>query len=184
VVKGLLIWMSIAPMMGIAFWLGLLWRRATPAGAWAAAITGFGAWFLAKQPFFVEWVASLPFADTLELIWRQTGKEPVLYEPWRIVMYLSVGTLSAVVVSLVTKPVEAGKLERFYALVRTPVREGETVLEPCTLPRGTTPPEPRLLISAWGLEIPRPSRVSVLGFLVGWLLVGALVAGFVWIVSA
>jgi Na+/proline symporter len=46
VVTALDIWFRIAPMMGITFWLGLFWRRATAAGAWAATLTGFAVWGL------------------------------------------------------------------------------------------------------------------------------------------
>jgi hypothetical protein len=44
-VKGLEIWLSIAPMLGLAFWLGLFWRGMTVAGAWATAMVGFATWF-------------------------------------------------------------------------------------------------------------------------------------------
>lgn len=184
VVKGLMVWMSIAPMMGIAFWLGLLWRRTTVAGAWTATLVGFGTWFVSTRRFVVDAAASLPFAEELRLVWTEAGKEPALYEPWRIAIYLAAAAVAAIAVSLFTRPVSAAKLERFYALVRTPVRAGEDVREPCTLPVGATPPERRMLCSSFGLEIPVPSRTSILGFLAGWVLVAALIAGFVAIVSA
>ena len=38
VIKGIEIFWKIAPMLGIAFWLGLFWRRMTTAGAWASAL--------------------------------------------------------------------------------------------------------------------------------------------------
>ncbi|MBI3119673.1 MAG: sodium:solute symporter family protein, partial [Candidatus Hydrogenedentes bacterium] len=44
VIKALEIWFMIAPMMGIIFWLGLLWRRLTVAGAWAGTLAGFAVW--------------------------------------------------------------------------------------------------------------------------------------------
>ena len=76
VVKALKIWMSIAPMMGIAFWLGLLWRRTTVAGAWAAALVGFGVWLLTTRPFFVDFAGGLPFAEKLRLVWNEAGRAP------------------------------------------------------------------------------------------------------------
>jgi Na+/proline symporter len=55
VVEGLEIFWKISPMMGIAFWLGLFWRRATTAGAVAGV--GRGRWcsplrghFLSRRP--------------------------------------------------------------------------------------------------------------------------------------
>jgi hypothetical protein len=40
-----------------------------------------------------------------------------------------------------------------------------------------------MLLTAGGLEVPLPSRTSLLGFAAGWLLVGALVGGFTWFVN-
>ena len=71
------------------------------------------------------------------------------------------------------------KLERSYALGRTPVREGEKIDEPGALPAGVEPAPRRLLTGRFGLEVLRPSRLSVLGFLGGWLAVAALIGGFV-----
>ena len=182
-VKGLEIWLSIAPMLGIAFWLGLFWRGMTAAGAWASAMVGFGVWFLATGGVFVGWVSTLPFADSLRLVWAEPGAPPELYEPWRIVFYTSAAVLAGVVVSLVSTPTDAEYLDRFYALVKTPAKVGETIDRPCTLPEGTLVPDRRMLFTAFGLEVPLPSRTSLLGFAAGWMMVGALIGGFVWFVN-
>ena len=102
-VKGLEIWLSIAPMMGIAFWMGLLWRRTTVAGAWASAIAGFAVWALAVQAPVVAWAGGLPYADAL--------------------------------------------------------------------------------LTSLELEVPMPSRTSMVGFAAGWLMVGLLLGGFAWYVG-
>jgi hypothetical protein len=39
-----------------------------------------------------------------------------------------------------------------------------------------------MLITAFDLRVPLPSRTSLLGFAVSWVLVGVLIAGFVWFV--
>src|SRR5690606_34538501 len=57
VISALSFWFKISPMMGIAFWIGLLWRKATPAGAWAATLTGFGVWALCTWQPVVDWAA-------------------------------------------------------------------------------------------------------------------------------
>jgi Na+/proline symporter len=183
VVKALQIWLSIAPMMGIAFWFGLLWRRMTVAGAWAAAAVGFGAWFLATRLFFIGLVARLPIADSLRLVWQEADKAPEIYEPWRITFYMTAATLTAIVVSLLTKPVARERLDRFYALTRTPIRPGEKIAESCTLPEGATPATRPTLVPALGLEIPKPSGASIVGFLAGWMMVAALIGGFIWLVK-
>ena len=42
VLAGLEIFWKIAPMLGIAFWMGLFWRRMNATGAWASTIAAFG----------------------------------------------------------------------------------------------------------------------------------------------
>jgi Na+/proline symporter len=182
VVAGLKVWYKVVPMMGIAFWMGLLWRRATVAGAWASALAGFAAWGLVTQPFFVNWVESLDLAESLRLV-VDSGIEQAIYEPWQITFYLGAGLLAGIIVSLLTPAVETQRLDRFYALTRTPVQPGEEIEEPCTLPKGIEPIPRPMLISFGGLEIPKPSATSMAGFVVGWICVGALIGGFVLLVQ-
>ena len=80
---------------------------------------------------------------------------------------------------LVTKKTDAERLDRFYALVKTPARPGETVEHPCTLPAGTVPADRPMWLTAFGLEIPAPSRTSIAGFTAGWVLVGVLIGAFI-----
>jgi Na+/proline symporter len=183
VVTALKIWFRIAPMMGIAFWLGLFWRRATPVGAWAVTLTGFACWFLTTRTFFIHLVAQLPFAGALGLIWHVPGQAAKIYEPWSIVFYATTALAAGVIVSLLSRPVSREKLDLFYALTRTPVAPGERVTEPCTLPDGVEPASRRMLLTAFGLEIPVPSWTSVIGFLAGLAAVVALVGGFLLIVG-
>jgi Na+/proline symporter len=178
VVAALKIWLKVAPIMGIAFWLGLLWRPANTAGAWAAAFAALAAWWLATRGFVVEYVRTWELAAPLRLVWYRSGSGPEIYEPWQIAFYLGVGTLAGVVVSLLTRPTAREKLDRFYTLTRTPIVPGEVVAEPCTLPVGVVPPDRPMLVTALGLEIPRPSRTSVLGFLAGWGAVATLIGSF------
>jgi Na+/proline symporter len=177
------IWFKVAPPLGIAFWMGLLWRRTTPAGAWAATAAGFAAWGLTALQPVVDFVGRLPFADAWGLISQPTGKLPAIDQPWVIVFYTGAALLAGVLVSLVTKPTEREKLDRFYALTRTPIAEGEVVLEPCTLPQGVAPPHRRMLLTAFGLEVPMPSTTSVVGFLAGWIAVGLLVVSYAWLIG-
>ncbi len=184
VVAALKIWYKVVPMMGIAFWLGLLWRRTSVAGAWASAIAGFTAWWLVTRAWCAHWAESLPFAETLGLVVQKAGDRTVVDEPWQILFYLASGLFAGVFVSLLTRPVAKERLDNFYHLVRTPVQPGETLAEPCRLPAGVEPARRRMLLTAWGLEIPVPSRTSVMGFLGGWLAVFLLIGGFVWLIGA
>jgi Na+/proline symporter len=175
VVEALDFWFKISPMMGIAFWIGLLWRRATPQGAWAATLSGFGMWWLTTQPWFVALAAKWPLAEPLKLIWQEPDRSPEIYEPWVILLYTSAAIMACVVVSLLTKPVPKERLQQFYELTRTPITDGEVVLEPCSLPIGASPPPRQMLVTAFGLEIPMPSTTSWIGFFAGWIAVGLLV---------
>jgi Na+/proline symporter len=186
VITALKIWFMIAPIVGISFWLGLLWRRATPAGAWASSLVVLGVWWVCMQEFFIRFVEKLPIADSWGLIYEKTvtaggveNQVSAIYDPWLIAFYMSAALLAGIIVSLLTKPLPKARLDLFYNLTRTPICQGEQVDEPCTLPRGVEPAQRRMLLTAFGLEIPVPSRTSVLGFLAGWLAVAALVGGFI-----
>jgi hypothetical protein len=143
-----------------------------------SAIAALAAWWLATRGFVVEQVRTWSIAGPLRLVGHPSSALTEIYEPWQIAFYLTVGTLAGIVVSLVTRPVAEEKLARFYGLTRTPIVPGEVVVEPCTLPAGVVAPDRPMLATAFGLEIPRPSRTSVLGFLAGWAATAALVGAF------
>ncbi len=174
VIKGLEIFWMIPPMMGIVFWMGLFWRRTTVAGAWAATLTGFGTWWLTTQSFFVSFINNFPEAQSLRfVVERSTGQE--IHLPWQMVFYLTGGLLAGIIASLLTKPVAKEKLDNFYALIRTPIKQGEKVPAPCTLPVDAVVPEKRNIFPNTSLEIPIPSVTSVLGFIAGWVFVGIII---------
>jgi Na+/proline symporter len=182
IVAGLEIFWKISAMTAIPFWLGLFWRRTTVAAAWAATLVSLAVWFGTSRITlgasvlwdFDAWIGpSLPSF----LMWQ--GK---LYLPWQMVFYLSAGLSAGIVVSLVTRPVPPKKLENFYALLRTPVRPGEQVAVPCTLPADAVVPERRNLFPSRTLEIPVPTRTGILGFLAGWVCAG-LLALALWLIA-
>ena len=174
VVKGLEIFWKISPMMGIALWVGLFWRRATSWAAWGSTLAGFGVYYLTTMPAFVEWLGSTaPFMVRDGAVWL----------PWQMVLYLSAGLACMIVISLITPRVAQEKLDHFYALVRTPVQAGEVVDEPCTLPEGVEPAPARKLIDTPDLEIYEPSARSVVGFLAAWVAVFAIIGVVMWLVG-
>jgi Na+/proline symporter len=176
------IWFRVAPPLGIAFWLGLLWRRTTPLGAWAATLAGFGVWWLTTRPELIDALAGTAFAQRLEMIVHATGSNAAISQPWSILMYTGAALVAGVLVSLVTPQVPHERLQRFYDLTRTPVREDEIVTRPCTLPVGVTPPQRPMLITAFGLEVPVPSATSVAGFIAGCIAAALLVVGYLWLI--
>lgn len=40
-----------------------------------------------------------------------------------------------------------------------------------------------MLVTALGLEIPRPSVTSLIGFVAGWICIGLLIGGFNWLLQ-
>jgi len=182
VVKALEIWFMIAPMMGLVFWIGLLWRRLTVVGAWVTTLSGFATWWITTQSWFIDWVARLPVAEAWRLLWVENGKTS-LYLPWQILLYMTVAVVAGVVVSLFTRPVSQDKLDRFSTLSRTPVAPGEQLVEPYVLPPSTAAAKRTMLVTLAGLEIPLPSRASLIGFLVVWICVALMIRGFIGMVS-
>jgi Na+/proline symporter len=174
VVKGLEIFWMISPMMGIAFWLGLFWRRTTSAGAWAAALTALAVWWLTAQPFFVSLMTELTQNSSLAFVVSKAGVNQISL-PWQMVFYLSAGTFAGIIVSLITKPAANNRLDNFYALLRTPITPGELVTHVCTLPADADVPPKRKLLPFKNLEILVPSLSSVLGFLAGCAFVAAII---------
>jgi Na+/proline symporter len=182
VIDALEIWFMIAPMMGIVFWIALFWRRMSVLGAWATTLTGFAAWWLTGQRWLIGWLESMPQAAAWRLIWVE-GDRSEIYLPWQIVFYMAAASIAGVVVSLLTPPVDQARLDRFYTLTRTPVAADEVIDQPCVIPVTTVIPSRAMLWQRNGLEIPCPSRTSVVGFMVIWVLVAAIIGGFVWLVS-
>ena len=170
---GLEMFWKIAAMMGAAFWVGLFWRRATPAGAWAGTLAAFAVLIFTSQGFFHAWaVQNLPD----RMIWNDQFRVS-----WQMLSYLTVGFAACIVVSLLTPRVPKEKLDRFYGCLRTPVGPNEPHLEPFSLPEGVTPPPPRKLIDHPDLEIPMPSLVGMAGFAFFWACVAGMIALVFWI---
>ncbi len=175
VVQAMETWWKVAAMMGISFFLGLFWRRMTTAAAWASTLAAFAALLLTgKISFFghVIWDFNASLASRLPEFLLFDGK---LYLPWQMVIYLTAGLVAAVAVSLLTPRVPEERLDRFYECLRTPISPGEPETQPFTLPPGTAPAPRHVLIKHRDFEVPRPTLVGIIGFLVGWAFVGSLI---------
>jgi len=182
VVAGLKTWLKIAPMLGVAFWLGLFWRRFNAAGAWVSAITGFICWWLTTQTWFITAVERLSFDERLGLTTIVNG-ETKIYDPWQIIFYLLAAVLAGTVASLLTQRPPREDIDRFHELIRTPIQPDEVVLEPCWLPSGVQPVSRPMWFVGTDFEIPAPSRTSTIGFVLAWVAVGFMIGSFVWLIS-
>jgi SSS family transporter len=252
VIQGLeLLWM-VPALMGVTFWAGLFWRKATTAGAWAGTLLAFGAllftsdtglWSFTREVansrvssmpahFDVEFddargsvsrtlrqefarhgitlsdSATLAIDETDRATGRSTrwlisdgercytvirekGTETLelyanvlpagmlwrgrLLLPWQMIIYLVAGALGLVVASLLTRPPDRRRLDRFYGTLRTPVQPAEVIEAPLTLPRGVEPAPERKLVDHPDWEIQRPTLRGIVGFLIAWVLVVLLI---------
>jgi Na+/proline symporter len=84
--------------VGVPMWAGIIWPRANAWGAWASIAGSAGTYALIRG-----WIGA---RDGSELLY------PLL-----------VGTIAVIVVSLLTRPEPASRLQRFFALLHTPVGE-------------------------------------------------------------
>ena len=182
VVRGLEIFWKATAMMGVAFWLGLFWRRANAAGAWAATLVSLSAWYLSTTSSFISFAAGLPLAERLQFVVSDGGTMS-LYLPWQMIFYLVSGLVAGVLGSLITSRPAREKLQHYYALLRTPVQKGEQISAPCTLPEDATVPPKNDLFPSSDLEIPRPSARSIIGFAVGWICVLAIILPVYWFIA-
>jgi len=174
VIEGLEWSWRISAMMGIAFWAGLFWRRATTAGVWCSTISAFAVVYITSQSWFVDWARH----HAGFLLYTQDADSIRL--PLQMLLYLLVGVVTMVVVSLFTRPPDKDKLDRFYSVLRTPVEPGEVITKPVSLPKGKLPPPQRKLIEHPDWEIQQPTARGIGGFIIAWVLVIALIA-LVWL---
>ena len=101
--------------------------------------------------------------------------------PWQMLLYASAGVIAGLAVSLMTRRTSKEKLDHFFTLIRTPVRPGEHVAAPCTLPEDPLPAETGKLIPLADLEIPRPTLLGMGGFVASWVMVGVVILLTMWL---
>lgn len=96
VVQGLIEVWKVTAYLGVAFWLGIIWKRANRYAAWSSAIV------MAGTSIF-------------------TGNILGWSLPVQIAIYIPLGIIIMIVVSWLTKPEPEEKLRQFYLLLDTPV---------------------------------------------------------------
>src|SRR5690606_2311006 len=97
VISGLEWMWRLMAFLGIAFWMAIFWRRANRYGAWASVV-----------------ITAVVSVATTNLGWDF---------PTQVAVYLPVGFLTLVGVSLLTPPESELALNTFYSLLNTPVGE-------------------------------------------------------------
>lgn len=94
------------PIMGVAFFMAILWRRANRYGALASFVAALLGLLLAKFHFGWKGDAGLP--DTISL-------------------YLGAGIVIGAVVTLLTPPEDPARTGRFFLLIRTPIGQEQAL---------------------------------------------------------
>lgn len=182
VVTGLETFWRVQAMMGIPFWIGIFWRRATAAGAWASTLVAFLA-ALVTSNVFAPLIDANAFAQAHLPAWTVHAGE--LRLPVQMLVYLTLGLTAMVLVSLLTRRPDPSRLDRVYRALHTPVNDEEpTPTAPFEVPAGSRPVLTAKIIDHPDLELRYPSRVSTAGFLVTWVWVFVLIAVVFWLASA
>ncbi len=170
VIRGVELFWMVSALMAIPFWAGLFWRRATTVGAWASTLAAFAVFYVVDQTWFADWARS----HASFLLFQPTDAK--IYLPWQMLLYLSAGAVTMVVVSLLTSPPPSARLDPFYDTLRTPIQPGERIQESLRLPPGVQPAPQRKLIDHPDWEIQVPTRRGILGFLLAWVMVLSMIA--------
>jgi Na+/proline symporter len=97
VIGATLIFVKTVALVGVPMWAGIVWARANSSGAWASLIGS-------ATVFLTAWL----------LRWA---------EAWQMLASLLVGFALVIIVSLMTRPEPADRLQRFFTLLHTPVGE-------------------------------------------------------------
>lgn len=179
IIQALKVIIKTPAAIGISMWIGLVWRRWSSAAVYVSSIVAYMAWWLAAN--LPTWMGD-SFAELSSFHFVMNGDHTKILDSWTMLIYLSAGLVSGVVISYLTPGVAQDKLDRFYTVMRTPVKLGEKVDSPCTLPADPADPIPKWFNHP-NIEIPRPTRLDVGGFLVSWVLVGLIIGLVVWLAS-
>lgn len=106
VVQGLKYLWQITAYFGIAFWMAIVWKKANRYGVWASLVVTIIATII-TGPYF-----SFGYGLSLE---------------YQIAVYLPLGFITFIAVSIFTKNEPEEQLNKFYALLHTPVGEEQNL---------------------------------------------------------
>jgi Na+/proline symporter len=159
---------TTAPI-GISFWIGIIWRGWTPKAVWASSLAAYGMWALCA--FFPQWLTAVGIGTPIVI---PTLDHVKVADAWMMLLYLSTGVVTGVLVSFMTRRPPSEQLNAFFLLMRTPVQPGEHIAAPCTMPADPAPPL-RKMFNHPDIEIPRPTSVDIIGFILAWVFVGVIV---------
>ncbi len=155
-----LAYFNILALVGISSAMGILWRRMNQAGVFASALSASAAFLGLRVALAAHVIPEVPMALKFGLP-------------------LATGLVFGVVGSLLSRPPDRERVERFFTRIYTPVGQ-EHQLE---LPLEEAVPLSERLTSAGGLLLVKPSRQSWVGFLVTLAICLAALAVMLWILA-
>jgi Na+/proline symporter len=184
---------QVVGLMGAPIWLGVVWRRANAAGVWASLVGTLLVWgAMSLDPHSLPSIWPLTTAANWLVAAGDMAHLRGLAKPIEILITLAAEFGLLAVVSLLTRPLPDSRLDPFYARLLTPVGKERDVAwndPPADLSESATLGMDGVALDyrkssvyayrslqRWGIELPRMTWFDWAGFLLAWLLVGALVA--------
>jgi len=178
---GLETFWRVQALMGIAFWVGLFWRRATATAAWCSTLVAFAVAALGANALRNVFDVNA-FAQHWLPAW--TLQDGALRLPVQMLAYLGTGFVTIVAVSLLTPRPSQVRLDRLYRALHTPVGQDEPPPRaPFEVPPESIPRPRRKIIEHPDFELRYPTVGRLLGFLHVWLWVLALFIGLAWFIA-
>lgn len=187
-------------LMGAAFWLGVLWRRANPFGVWMSFIATLWIWGItAWNPATTTGILLLD--RIIDRVFLSSAAISIhdLQRPYQILLMLSVEFGVLILASLLTRSQTPEQLDPFFARLHTPVGKEpdvamanppEDLYESATLgmhgvvldyQKSSAYAYP--LLQRLGIEIPRLTWFDGFGFLAACAMVLVLIGLLAWLAT-
>ena len=168
VVDAIMAYFTILALVGISTAMGLLWRRMNQAGMFAATLSALGVYLYTR--YGMPGLPAILQAAGLDAVWGWFAQHARAVE---IGAPLACGVLGGVLGSLATRPPDRQVVDRFFTKIYTPIGQEDLL--------SRTPeeivPACRRWVTWGGLWVVKPSRQSVIGFMVILALCAACVVG-------
>jgi Na+/proline symporter len=192
-----LISVKVIGLLGAAFWLGVVWRRASVRGVWASFLGSLliGG-LMSVSADSVPGAADSPFVRALARA-AEVLHLRGLSEPSQVMVIIAVEFGLLIVVSVMTRPGDLAALGPFYARLHTPVGREEEVRPDAAaevLPESATLGMEGVVLDyrkssrfaygglqRFGLEVPRLTWFDCVGFALAWVLVIGLIGLLAWL---
>ncbi|GAB4149267.1 MAG: hypothetical protein Tsb009_23470 [Planctomycetaceae bacterium] len=183
VIDALRVVIKTPAILGISLWCGIVWRGWTPAAVWVSAAAAAATW--AYTAYFPDQIAALSLSvGNMEFNLHGIMNDSLtkVADAWQMMSFMTVGFFAGFLASFITPRTPKHKLDHFFRLIHTPVRKGEVVEKPCTLPENPLPPVEKIF-NYEDIELSKPTLVGFGGFVAAWIVVAAIVGATYWLAN-